>query len=171
MIIMVVRILIANIVNLFAGICSISSVQGKNKKQIVFIEFIGTILRIISNLLVKGWTDAIAKIIKCFTQAVSLKNKLNKKIFYVVSTLYVILCLIITYLSKDLRCLIAIIPSVIELYSLLVSSTKKYRWYIVVTKIFWTINNILFKLYIGIVFDAIVIIGHLLKIKKIKLFK
>ena len=163
---MVVRIVIANIVNLVAGICSILSVQGQGKQQIVFIEFIGTNLRIVSNLLVNGWTDALAKIIKWFTQVVSLKNKLNIKIFYLVATLYIMLCLTITYLSKDLRCLIAIVPSVIELYSLLVSSIKKYRWYIVLTKFFWILNNIVFKLYVGIVFDIIVVVGHILKIRK-----
>ena len=159
-------VIIANFIFFLAGICSILSTQGKNKKQIVFIEFLGSILRIIGNILVKSWSDAIAKIIKSVTQFLSLGDKLNKKIFYIVSLLYTILCICITYFSSDLRCLIAIIPSIMEFYSLLVRSTKKYRSYIIITKIFWTINNIVFQLYIGIIFDIIVIIGHLLKLKK-----
>ena len=165
---MSVQIIIANIINFLAGMCSITSVQGKNKKQIIFIEFLGTILRIISNFLVKSWSDLIAKIIKGTTQVIALKSKLNKTIFYLVSLIYISICLTVTYFSKDLRCLVAIIPSIMEFYSLLVSSTKKYRWYIVITKMFWIVNNILFQLYVGIIFDLITMIGHLLKIKNIK---
>ena len=158
----------ANILNLFAGFCSIISVEGKNKNQIVFIEFIGSILRIISNVLVRSWSDAIAKVIKSITQFLSLENKLNKSLFYLVSIIYIAICLVVTYLSKDLRCLVAIIPSVIEFYSLLVTSTKDYRWYRIITKIFWTINNIIFKLYVGIIFDLIIMVGDFIKIKREK---
>ena len=73
---------------------------------------------------------------------------------------------IIIYLTKDMRYLVAIIPSLLEFYALLSTSTKEYRWYIVITKIFWTINNIIFCLYVGILFDALVIIGHMYKLKK-----
>ena len=162
---MIEKIIIANVIGLCAGFCSILAIQGKKKKQIVFIEFIGTILRIVSNFLVRSWSDVFAKIIKAVTQIFSLKNKLNKHKFYIISMLYIILCLVITYFSNDLRCLIAIIPSIMEFYSLLVRSTKKYRWYIIITKIFWTINNVVFHLYVGIFFDVIVILGHLYKIK------
>ena len=161
-----IQIVIANIINLLAGCCSIISTQGKNKRQIVFIEFIGSVLRIIMNFLVKSWSDMIAKIIKGVAQLLFLENKLNKRFFYLISLLYIIICITITYLSQDLRCLIAIIPSVLEFYSLLYSSTKKYRWYVVITKIFWTVNNIMFKLYAGIIFDFIIILAHLLKIGK-----
>lgn len=160
-----IEIVIANIVNLLAGSCSILSTQGKNKRQIIFIEFIGSIFRIIMNFLVKSWSDMIAKIIKALAQIFYLKNKLNKKLFYLISLLYIIICLVITYLSNDFRCLVAIIPSVLEFYALLDSSTKKYRWYVIITKIFWTINNIIFKLYAGIIFDAIIVIAHFIKIK------
>lgn len=161
-----IQVVIANIINLLAGCCSIISTQGRNKKQIVFIEFIGSVLRIIMNFLVKSWSDMVAKIIKGVAQLLFLENKLNKKFFYLISLLYIIICITITYLSQDLRCLVAIIPSIIEFYSLLYSSTKKYRWYVVITKIFWTLNNILFKLYAGIIFDFVIIIAHLLKIRK-----
>lgn len=165
---MVQIVIIANIINFFAGISSILSTQGKNKNQIVFMEFIGSVLRIIGNILVKSWSDTIAKIIKSIAQYMSLKNKLNKSLFLIISLLYITICISITYILKDIRYLIAIIPSIIEFYSLLVSSTKDYRWYIVITKIFWTINNILFQLYVGILFDIIIVVGHLLKIKKSK---
>ena len=160
-----IEIVIANILNLFGGISSIVSTQGKNKNQIVFISFVGTILKLISNILVKSWSDAIAKVIKAISQALSLKNKLDKSKFYIVAVIYTIICLMITYFSKDLRCLVAIIPSILEFYSLLVESTKKYRWYIIITKIFWTINNLIFQLYVGIIFDIIVVVGHLIKMK------
>ncbi len=162
---MTFTVLIANFISFIAGICSVVSVWGKKKKQIVFMEFIGTILRIISNFLVRSWSDVIAKIIKAITQNFSLKNKLNKYKFYFISIIYIVLCLIITYLSRDLRCLIAIIPSIMEFYSLLVRSTKKYRWYIIITKIFWTINNIVFQLYVGIIFDLIIVMGHYYKLR------
>ncbi len=159
-------VILANIINFIAGLCSILSVKGKTKKKIVSVEFTGSILRIVGNSLVHSWTDAIAKVIKSIAQALCLNQKLNKKIFYIISVLYVMLCLFVTYISQDLRCLVAIIPSVLEFYSLLVKTTNKYRWYIIITKIFWTINNIIFKLYVGIIFDAIVIIGHAIKIKQ-----
>ena len=159
------QIMIANIVNILAGCCCIISTQGKNKKQIVSLEFIGSLLRIIMNFIVKSWSDMVAKIIKVTVQFLFLGNKLTKKQFYFLSLLYIITCITITYLSKDLRCLVAILPSLIEFYALLDSSTKKYRGYIIITKIFWTINNIIFKLYAGIIFDAIVIITHSLKIR------
>jgi len=160
-----IQILFANIINVLAGLFSIISTQGKNKKQIIFMQFISSILRIIMSFLVKSWSDMIAKIIKGLSQLLFLKNKLNKIIIYLISLLYIIICIIVTYLSNDCRCLVAIIPSVLEFYSLLDSSTKKYRWYVVITKIFWTINNIIFRLYTGIIFDIIIIIAHLFKIK------
>ena len=159
------QIIIANIISVLAGCCSIISTQGKNKKQIIFMEFISSTLRIIMNFLAKSWSDMIAKILKASAQCFYLENKLNKKLVYLISLLYVVICLIVTYLSNDLRCLVAILPAVLEFYSLLDSSTKKYRWYVITTKIFWTINNIIFKLYVGIIFDTIVTIGHLLKIR------
>jgi len=158
----------ANIMNLFAGICGILSTQGKNKKQIVTMEFISSIFRLIMNILVKSWSDLIAKIVKGAIQFIYLKKQLNKQIFYLISFLYITICITITYLSGDLRCIVAIIPTIIEFYSLLNTSTTKYRWYVVITKILWTINNIIFKLYIGIVFDAITVIAHLGKIIKTK---
>lgn len=85
-----IQIVIANIINLLAGCCSIISTQGKNKRQIVFIEFIGSVLRIIMNFLVKSWSDMIAKIIKGVAQLLFLKNKLNKRFFYLISLLYII---------------------------------------------------------------------------------
>lgn len=161
-------VLIANIICFLGGICSILSTQGKNKKQIVSIEFIGSLFKIIGTGIQKSWSDVIAKIIKIYTQYLTIKNKLTKNKLYLIIFIYFFLCLTITYLLNDLRYLVAIIPSVIELYSLIGRSTKKYRKYIIVTKIFWTINNIIFKLYIGILFDIIVIIGHLSKINKKK---
>ena len=162
------QIIIANIISIFAGCCSILSTQGRNKKQIVLMEFIGTVLRVIMNFLAKSWSDLIAKIIKGIAQIFFLDNKLNKKIFYLISIAYIIVCLFVSYVSQDLRCLVAIIPSVMEFYALLDSTTKKYRWYIVITKIFWTVNNIMFKLYAGIIFDVIVICAHLVKIRNTK---
>lgn len=161
-----IQIVVANIVNFLAGLCSLLSVSGKTKKKIVKIEFIGSILRIISNVLVASWTDAIAKVIKSVAQWLCLDRKLNRNKFYVISGLYIILCIFITYMSRDFRCLVAVIPSVLEFYSLLVRSTKKYRWYIIVTKVFWTVNNLIFNLYVGIIFDVIIMIGHYLKLRK-----
>ena len=112
--------------------------------------------------------EIIAKIIKGFAQIFFLDNKLNKKIFYLISIAYIIVCFFVTYISQDFRCLVAIVPSVMEFYALLDSTTKKYRWYIVITKIFWTVNNIMFKLYAGIIFDVIVICAHLVKIRNTK---
>ena len=164
-----IEIIIANILNLISGSCSIISTQGKNKRQIVFVEFISTSLRIIQAFLVKGWSDLISKSIKLFTQTLSLKNKLNKKGFILLAISYIAVCLVITYISKDLRCLVAIIPSVLEYYSLLEESTKKYRIFVVITKILWIINNFIFQLYVGVIFDTIVILGHLFRLKKKKI--
>lgn len=161
-----IQIVIANIINFLAGLCSLCSVGGKTKKKIVKIEFIGSILRIISNVLVQSWSDAIAKVIKGVAQGLCLGKKLNKNKFYIISGLYVLLCFFITYVSQDLRCLVAIIPSVLEFYSLLGRSTKKYRLYIIITKVFWTINNLIFHLYVGIIFDVIIMLGHYFKYRK-----
>ena len=164
-----IEIIIANILNLVSGICSIISTQGKEKKQIVFIEFIGSVLRVIQAALVKSWSDLIAKVIKIITQFLTLEGKLTKRVFVIISVLYTVLCTYIAYISKDVRCFVAIIPSLMEFYALLEASTKKYRSYIIITKTLWIINNIIFQLYVGIVFDLIVIIGHLFKIKKTKI--
>ena len=131
----IMEIFIANIINFISGMCSILSTQGKDKRQIVFIEFIGSILRILQAALVKSWSDAIAKAIKILAQVLSLKDKLAKKGFYILSIGYILVCISITYISKDLRCLVAIIPSVMEFYALLQPSTVKYRWYIIITKV------------------------------------
>ena len=158
--------IIANIIMFLAGICSILSTFGKRKNNIVFIEFFGTILRIVGNAIAKSWTDAISKVIKGIGQVLSLNNKFNKIILIIISSIFLIMSSIIIYLTKDMRYLVAIIPSLLEFYALLSTSTKEYRWYIVITKIFWTINNIIFCLYVGILFDALVIIGHMYKLKK-----
>lgn len=158
-------VVLANIIAFFAGVCSVISVFGKNKKQIVFVEFFGSCLIIISNILVQGWSDAIAKVVKAETQFLSLNNKLNKSKLYIISFIYVFLCLVIIYITNDFRYLIAMVPSLMEFYSLLGRSAKKYRWYNIITKVFWTINNIVFKLYVGIFFDIIIVIGHFYKIK------
>ena len=159
-------IIISNIIIFCAGICSILSTQGKQKKNIIFIELIGTILRIIGNLLAQNFTDAIAKIIKGLTQFLSIKDKVNKKIIIIASCIYILISIIIVYISGDIKYIIAIIPSLLEFYALLSPSTKKYRWYIIITKVFWIINNFIFKLYAGILLDAIVISCHLFKLYK-----
>ena len=161
-------VLVANIISIIAGICSIASVYGKDKNQIVYIEYMCSILRMISNSIVKSWSDVIAKFIKCLSQCLMLADKLDKfkvKLFIV---MYLLVSLTITFVSKDYRCLIAIVPSVIEFYALLVPSTKMYRQRVILTKVFWTINNLVFKLYVGIIFDFIVVIGHIIKNKKAK---
>ena len=158
--------IIANVIMFIAGICSILSIFGKRKKNIVFIEFFGTVLRIIGNTIAKSWTDAISKVIKGIGQSLSLKNKFNKTVLVIISIVFLIMSSIIIYLTNDMRYLVAIIPSLLEFYALLSKSTKEYRWYIVITKIFWTINNIIFRLYVGILFDALVIIGHMYKLNK-----
>ena len=71
-----IQVVIANIINFLAGICSILSVNGKTKKKIVRMEFIGSILRIVGNVLVHSWSDAIAKVIKSFAQGLTLGRKL-----------------------------------------------------------------------------------------------
>ena len=161
-------IIISNAIILGAGICSILSTQGKQKKNIVFIEFLGTILRIIGNALAKNFTDAIAKIIKGISQFLSIKNKFNKASLTILSCIYIILALSVVYIFGDIKYIVAIIPSLLEFYALLTPSTKKYRWYIVTTKTFWILNNLIFKLYVGVIIDIIVIICHLLKLYKNK---
>lgn len=159
-------IIISNAIILGAGICSILSTQGKQKESIVFIEFLGTILRIIGNTLARNFTDAIAKIIKGISQFLSIKNKFNKASLTILSCIYIILALSVVYIFGDIKYIVAIIPSLLEFYALLTPSTKKYRWYIVTTKAFWILNNFIFKLYVGVIIDVIVIIGHLFKIRK-----
>ena len=66
--------IIANVIMFLAGICSILSTYGKRKNNIVFIEFLGTILRIIGNVIAKSWTDAVAKVIKGISQFLTVKN-------------------------------------------------------------------------------------------------
>lgn len=161
-------VIIANIICLIGGTCNILATQGKNKKQIISIERIGSLFTMIGIGIQKSWSDVIGKIIKIYTQSLAIKNKLKKNNIYLIIFIYIFLCLTITYILKDIRYLIAIIPSTIEFYSYIGRSTKKYRRRIIITKIFWTINNIIFKLYIGIFFDIIVIIGHLSKINKKK---
>lgn len=162
------QLIIANIINLFAGMLSVLSVEQKTKYKIVTLEYVGNILRILMNILIKSWSDLIAKIIKFVAQFLCLEKKLNENKIYIIALVYLLLSLTVTYYSKDLRCLIAIVPSILELTSLLTRSTKKYRLYIIITKIFWTINNLMFHLYIGIIFDAIVMIGHYNKIRNKK---
>ena len=164
-------VIIANIIIFAAGICSIISTMGKDKKGIVFIEFLGTILRVIGNLFVKGWTDAISKVIKGISQFLTIKEKYNKISFAIISCIFVILSIIILINTKDFKYLIAIIPSLLEFYALLSPDTKKYRWYIIITKLLWTINNLIFHLYVGIFFDIIVAICHSYKLKNDKIKK
>ena len=78
----------------FAGICSILSTQGKTKRQIFSIEFTGSLLRICSNLIVKSWSDVIAKVVKSIAQFFPLERKNNKSIFIKITTIYIIICLI-----------------------------------------------------------------------------
>lgn len=82
--------------------------------------------------------------------------------------LYLITSIIIVYYTQNLKLIVAIIPSILELYALLKKSVKKYRSYIIITKVLWTINNIIFKLYVGIIFDALVILWHTLNLKSKK---
>lgn len=160
------KLLIINILAFIAGILSILSTYRKTKKQIVIYEALVTIFRIVLNTLAKSWSDVISKIIKFLAQITTLKDKYNKKHFIIISILYLIICLYITYLVNDLRCLLAIIPAIMEFYSLLKKEVKTYRIYIIISKVFWTINNIAFGVYIAIVFDLFVVIGHIINKNK-----
>ena len=162
------NVIIANILNFIAGICSVLSVGGRTKKKIVRVEFLGSVIRIISNALVCNWSDSIGKVIKGFAQKMCLNNKLNKSNCLIISLIYLLLCLGVVYFSKDKRCLFAILPSILEFYALLVKSARKYRLSIIVVKILWTVNNIVFKLYVGIIFDIMIVFGHYLKVNKSK---
>ena len=90
-------VIIANIIGLMAGICSVLSVRGKTKKEIVSMEFFATILRLVCNSMVKNWSDVISKIIKFISQLCVLKNKFTKTMFLVMSLLYMVLCLTVTF--------------------------------------------------------------------------
>lgn len=162
------NVVIANIINFIASIFSIFSTSQKKKKQIVAFEALSSFLRIVQCILVFGWTELIAKVIKLLAQISTLRGIYNKRTFYIVSMLYLITSIIIVYYTQNLKLIVAIIPSILELYALLKKSVKKYRSYIIITKVLWTINNIIFKLYVGIIFDALVILGHTLNLKSKK---
>lgn len=159
-------LLVVNVLAFLAGIISIISTYGKTKKQIVICETVCSILRVILNSLAKSFSDAISKVIKIIAQITTIKDKYNKKLFIIISIIYTSLCLFIVYLTKDYRCLIAIIPANMEFYSLLKKEVKTYRTYIIISKILWTINNIFFKIYVAIIFDMLVILGHLFNGRK-----
>jgi hypothetical protein len=57
-------VIIANIICLIGGTCNILATQGKNKKQIISIERIGSLFTMIGIGIQKSWSDVIGKIIK-----------------------------------------------------------------------------------------------------------
>lgn len=142
----------------------------KEKKDIVFIQIFSMIALSIHFYLLNGITGAICNIINSIALIIiyffEKYNLKNKKLLILITIPLLILISLFTY--ENLFSILPIIAVSIVLISFLLSNENVIRIVGVISAICWLIYAIIYKSYVAIFFEIIIIISTIIAFLKNK---
>lgn len=145
--------IVGNIVALIAASLSIILGIIKNREKIIYIQTIQFLIFIISNLILGGFTGAIANIIGVTRNILSYKEKLTKAIILLI----IIISIILTLMFNNLG-FIGLFPLVNTIiYTLFINEKNpfKFKILLLISFILWFIYDINIKSYASAIFDLV----------------
>ena len=149
-------IIIGNIVALIASSISLFIGIIKNRKKIIYIQTIQSFTYSISNIILGGFSGAIANFVSAIRNILSYKEKLTKPLIILIILISTILTLIFNNLG-----FVGLLPLFYTIiYTIFINTRDIFRFKILIisTSFFWLIYDITIKAYISAFFDLYVII-------------
>ena len=149
-------IIIGNIIALIAASFSLIIGILKNRKKIIYIQIIQSFTFTLSNIILGGFSGAIANFISTFRNILSYKEKLTKAMIIIIILVSTILTLIFNNLG-----FIGLLPlfyTIIYTLFINIKDEIKFKIIIIITSFFWLIYDITIKAYTSTFFDIYVII-------------
>ena len=154
--------LIGNILSLIASLLMVYTGTINNRKKIIIIQIIYTLLFSLSDLLLGGFSGAIINMISILRNILSYNEKLGLKEKIVL----IILALITTSAFNNLG-LIGILPFLSMVMFILFMNTKdiqKFKLIIIFSSALWVIYDFTIRLYVSSIFDILTILSTTLSL-------
>ncbi len=148
-------IILGNILALIGSILMLYIAILKSKKKILYFQSIQMLVLAFSNLVLSGYTGAIANIVGIVRNILCYKNKLNIYFKLIISILLLILSLFFD--SFTLIRTLPIISGILYTWLMGIKNIIKFKLLIVVTIVLWLIYDIYIKSFVSALFDALTI--------------
>lgn len=158
-------IIIANIIAFTAASLMVYSGILKSKKKIIFIQVVETIMCVVSNFLLGGFTGAIINALNFVRNLLCYRGKLNLKNKLLIMFLSVTISLIFNNLG-----IIGILPIISAVICSAFMDTKsvvKLKITLAVSMLLWLIYDTYLKCYAATFFDTLFIIINIISAVRI----
>ena len=140
----------------------------KEKKDILFFEIIAYIFFVIHYYLLNGISGAICNLVGLFALVVLFlfdKYKLNNK--FLAAMIFVLILLVINILTfQNIYSIFPLVASVIVILSFLFNKENHIRIIGIISAVCWLIYAIVYKSYVAIIFEVIILVNVCLSLYK-----
>ena len=140
----------------------------KEKKDILFFEIIAYIFFVIYYYLLNGISGAICNLVGLFALVVLFlfdKYKLNNK--FLAAMIFVLILLVINILTfQNIYSIFPLVASVIVILSFLFNKENHIRIIGIISAVCWLIYAIVYKSYVAIIFEVIILVNVCLSLYK-----
>ncbi len=140
----------------------------KKKKDILFFEIIAYIFFVIHYYLLNGISGAICNLVGLFALVVLFlfdKYKLNNK--FLAAMFFVLILLVINILTfQNIYSIFPLVASVIIILSFLFNKENHIRIIGIISAVCWLIYAIVYKSYVAIIFEVIILVNVCLSLYK-----
>jgi len=140
----------------------------KKKKDILFFEIIAYIFFVIHYYLLNGISGAICNLVGLFALVVLFlfdKYKLNNK--FLAAMFFVLILLVINILTfQNIYSIFPLVASVIVILSFLFNKENHIRIIGIISAVCWLIYAIVYKSYVAIIFEVIILVNICLSLYK-----
>lgn len=155
-------LIIGNILAFIASILMVYTGTLNNRKKIIFIQTIYTLMFTLGDLLLAGYSGAIVNMISIIRNILSYNDKLGT-----IQKIILIICALITTIMFNNLGFIGILPLLSMIMYILFMNTKnvnKFKLIIIFSSILWVIYDFTIKLYVSSIFDVLTILSALITI-------
>ena len=158
-------LILGNIFSLLSAICIAISVLKKNKNDLIYWQVIDVIFCILSNIALYTYAALTTNSIALIRNILAYKNKLTKKITWILF----ILCIIVGLWANN-RGIIGLFPIIaFASYTIFMFTTKneqQMRWALSSNLILWFVHDIYVQAYPSALTDIILSIWTFMQIYK-----
>ena len=158
-------LILGNIFSLLSAICIAISVLKKNKNDLIYWQVIDVIFCILSNIALYTYAALTTNSIALIRNILAYKNKLTKKITWILF----ILCIIVGLWANN-RGIIGLFPIIaFASYTIFMFTTKneqQMRWALSSNLILWFVHDIYVQAYPSALTDIILSIWTFIQIYK-----
>lgn len=147
-----------------------ASYYKKEKNKILFMQIIAYIFFTIHYYLLSGIVGAICNLIGLFALVVIyMCDKYNLKIKSSLSLFFIILLIIVSLVTfQNMYSIFPMVASVIVILSFLTDNENTIRQIGIVSAVCWLIYAVVYKSYVGIVFEVVTLIATVISYFKNK---